>query len=256
MGTFLEKPFSKGFINEKLLEEQLEDIKQQLERLSLSESVYSSAAEDFCMVEKILSQSTYTKEDLLILGKSFFNIASGTSDFIFRHRKKIPNERYEELQLTVSFFVSAGKLYQLIACPISDLKSQDSLRNLKKWRQLFETYAELIDGHSDFPLEFKLCFQKLCIGVIDVTSNAYLNNPKKEKQRRLLRNSAAFILQWLKNSDFGEVKNFTVGSVSREKLLQETKSRLHLLDLLSPSNNEEATEHRKTRQHLLEVLGN
>ena len=256
MTTFFEERLSKDFISEKL-EGQLDEIKQQLEEISRCESINSILAEELCKARELFKKDSLTKDDIMALGEILNRISSSTSSFATRHQKKLSQKTYKELKLNAYTFKVSGKTCQIAASPLLSLKSKDSLKNLKKWCEALETYAEFLDGGDlgNLPPEIKLYLQKLCIIALEATSQVYIDNPKKEKCRRALRNSASFILQWIQNYSQTELENFAVGSLPGAKLLEETKNRLHLLDLLSPSNNEEATEQRETRQYLRQVLG-
>ncbi|AFZ21274.1 hypothetical protein [Allocoleopsis franciscana] len=256
MTTFFEERLSKDFISEKL-EGQLDEIKQQLEEISRYESINSILAEELCKARELFKKDSLTKDDLIVLGEIFNRISSSTSTFANRHQKRLSPEAYKEIKLNAYKFRVSGKTCQITASPLVILKSKDSLKNLKKWCEALETYAEFLDGGDleNLPPEIKIYLQKLCNVAIEVTVQAYIDNPKKEKYRRSLRNSASFIIQWIQNHSQTDVENFAIGSLPSAKLLEETKNRLHLLDLLSPSNNQEATEQRETREYLRQTLG-
>jgi hypothetical protein len=227
MTTFPKEAFDKDFISEKFLEGQLEEIKEQLEKISSCESINSILAEEFCEVENIINQPNFTTDSAIKVGEIFGRMASSMVDFAVRHKAKMSKEAYESLKTKASNLKSGGKLLQTAALPIPYLKTKDSLNNLKKWHELLETYVEVIDGCLNIPPKSQTHLEKLSSHAITVTDAPYPANPKKEKYRRLIRNSAAFILQWLQRFKSQEIKDFAIGSTDSSTLLEETKNRLH-----------------------------
>jgi hypothetical protein len=255
MTTFFEERLSKDFISEKL-EGQLDEIKQQLEENSRCETINSILAEELCKAKQLLEKKDFTERDMITLGEILERISSSISKFASRHKKDISEKNFRELSLNAYIFKVSGKLCQAAVLSLAPLKPNDSLKNLKRWSQVLEAYAEFLDEcrMENLPSKMKLNLKDFCVIALKLTTQIYPENPRKEKCRRLIRDSASFILQWIDKHSQREVEKFAVGSLPSAKLLEETKNRLPLLDLLNPSNNEEAKEQRETRQYLLEVL--
>lgn len=258
MTIFFEECLSKDFISGKL-EGQLDEIKEQLENIARHESIASILAEDFYKVGELFQKNGFTRENANALEGVLSRSSSSISSFTTRHRKTLSKESYEELRAKAHIFKVLSKMCRVMSLDLPILKTKDTLKNLKIWHETINTYAEFLDegNLNDLPFGVRANLQELSALIIAVTSKPYIDNSKKEKCRRALRNSAMFILQWLQDyNEKAEAKSFTLGSVPRTKLLEETKSRLHLLDVLSPSNDEEAKEQRETREHLKQALGN
>ena len=186
----------------------------------------------------------------------FGKVSSSMSSFASRHRKKLTQEDYESLKSKAQSFKISEKVCLLNTKVLSPLKCKDSVRSLRSWREALETYAALADDVSweDTPPEMRASLKKVCIHLIENTEKEYFDNPQKEKYRKSIRILASFITQKINDSSPPQVTDFIMGKVSRAELLEETKSRLHLLDLLSPSNNEEAKEQRESRKYLEAAL--
>lgn len=254
MGTNLEESLSKDFISERL-ENQLHEIKQQLEEHSRYESMHSLIAEDMCEVKVWLKKKGSDKDEFLKTSKIFNRMSSTVQSFISRHHRKLSNEDHEALKTVVSTFKLFEKVCLVQMEPLLELSEKTSLQKLRKWRQTLDVFAEIAESKLVLPKEMTLCLRTISKWVIKVTAKEY-DNPEKERCRKTLRRSAGFVAYQLEKSQPTETLEFTLGKMPQQQLLEETRKRLHLLDLLSPSNNEEAQEQRETRKYLLEVLGN
>lgn len=255
MSTAFKESQSTAFISERL-EEQLSEIRQKLENMSRYECVYASIAEDICEIKRLLNNKD--EEDFLTcLSKSFGRVSLSLSSFADRHKARISHSAYEELKLKAYDFKIAENVFEVSASQRFKAPFRDSLKNLKELQRRLDIYAELADSSSfeSVPPGLKFDLKVLANWALKTTSKRYDTNPKKEKVRKAIRHSASFIVHQVAQFTQSKELNFVVGQLPHAKLLEETKKRLHMLDLLSPSNNEEAAQQRKIREHLIEVFG-
>lgn len=132
------------------------------------------------------------------------------------------------------------------------LTEKSSLATLKKWSEWIELLTEAINicKHNLTSDNLKN-LENLAQRIVEVTFITNRKEINKNRYKRILHNSANFLLSIIKESRYNPIwrLKFT-GNNSYEELLRQSQERIHLLDELNPKNNEEAKQQADTLDYL------